>query len=248
MRILYLVCTVLVSLDLCAAVKIRTSRARLYEKEKSSSFGLGKTSLELGVNYSSFKDGQLRKTYRDFYRTDSTVMPSFRVAQFFELHKNFNVGLGFQISYFRRKAPTWDENDNYHSENQVLVYIPYQVFLDLNLTSEKGFDFDVWGGYKESFIENRREAAEGPAYISRMGKHWNSFVTLGVGSSFSLRNVSSRPFFKGRYPYGFRDILIKFFYETDFNLNNERLLGNREVLKNNNYEQRTLGVGFLFKL
>ena len=140
-----------------------------------------------------------------------------------------------------------DENDNYHKENQILVYIPYQVLMDINLTTEKAFDFDLWVGYKESFIENRREVKEGAAYISRKGG--TEFLCFGrCWSRFSVKEAANPAFFAGQYPFGLRDILIKIFYESDFNLYNESLWGNRTVLKNNNYEQRAYGLAFLFKL
>ncbi len=231
-----------------AQIKLRTRELPYKPKKEHEFFDLGTTSLEIGLNYANFKDGALQKTYEDFYRSNGAVMPSFRVTQFVTVGENFNLGLGFQFAYFRKKGPTMDESDNYTEENQILVYLPYQLFLDLNFTTEKGFDFDAWVGYKESFLENRREVAGGPAYISRKGKHWNSFVTVGIGSSFSLKEVGNPSFFTKQYPFGLRDILIKIYYESDFNLNKEVLFGNRQVLNNNNYEQRTFGLGFLFKL
>lgn len=235
-----------------ARVDFETSNDKFKEKREFNFLPGGFYSFEIGVARTFFLDKKVREAYEKQY-SRLLFMPIVRTARFINVGP-LALGLGLQFSYLKGSGKTLDDDGKEAKEEEILVYIPYQVFLDVNFKMINSFlAFDVWFGYEEAFIENRRECAEAcdtdsQVYITEKGKHWNSYGVVGASLGFSLKGLGRQKSFTDKSPLGTRDLFLKIFYERDFNLKAKKLLGNRLITKTFKLAKQNVGMTFSFEL
>ena len=212
----------------------------------------GSFHFDIGLSKFYILNSEVRKTYQEHFG-NLALMPALKSAYFIHLDP-FAIGLGFGLSYMKNSGHTYLENGDKSEEMQEFVYLPYNFFLDFELSLFKSFlKLDAWVGYKEAFIENRRPPGEacncdGQVYITEKGSHWNSYLIFGGSIAFSLKSLGRERSFAGRTPGDPSDIYIKLFTEYDLDLKANKLIGGRKITKTFQMAKVQAGVAFTFEL
>lgn len=215
---------------------------------------LGFFSVDIGLSYFYLTNKKVQDLVKQNFG-HVNLLPVVRGAYFFDLNP-FAIGIGFQVSYMKKKAKTFLDNPPTKRGNatEVLVYLPYQFFLDFKYSLFNSFlVFDTWVGYEEAFVQNRRSCSnacnsDGKAWISEFGKYWNSYLVLGGSVGFSLKGLGRGT---ERSERGFlepKNILIKLFYEHDINLGMNELIGGRKVTSVLDMTKGHGGLSFSFEI
>lgn len=222
-----------------------------FRNSKEKKFG--SVQVDLGLAKFVLLDSKWRSIYNDTYGSLG-LMPYIRGAYFFHLDP-FAIGLGFDLSYINTSGNTSKTPGSYtKSENkETFVYVPYQFFLDIQLLLFKDFFVtDIWVGYKESFLQNRRcdavetKNCEEP-YITEKGFHWNSYLSFGASLAFSLKWFGRERSFNRGGAFDLDNIYFKIFGEYDYNLGGSSLPFGRKKSQIS-MEKVKFGGAFTFKL
>ncbi len=215
---------------------------------------LGFFSLDIGISYFYLTNEKVRDGLKKYYGAVN-LLPVVRGAYFFDLNP-FAIGIGLQVSYMKKRANSFlDKNATTRSNGtEVLVYLPYQFFLDFKYSPFNSFlVLDTWVGYEEAFVQSRRSCSsacnsDGKAWISEFGKYWNSYLVIGGSVGFSLKGLTRN---SARSERGFlepKNILIKLFYEHDINLEMDKLIGGRKVTSVLDMAKGHGGLSFSFEI
>lgn len=224
-----------------------------YRAQKPSPFSF---TFDIGLSKVFFLNKEFNEAYKKSF-SSLVLMPVLRGAAFWRPSPSsfFALGAGLQFSYLSATGKTLKEDKKTEAkESQELVYVPYQAFLDMKFFFGRSlFTSDIWIGYEEAFVENRRSCGEacdsdGKVWISDSGRHWNSYLTLGASFGVSLKHFGDERSFSGRTTMGLRDIIFKVYYEHNIDLKAKTLLGNRLVTDVLRLAKGHVGVAFSFEL